>query len=182
MSCYINEGYVLDCRNSVAGIKALWILGNSGNTISGWTSSVNEEITSISGTGVFYKFEIPKQSSNLSEAIEVNTTTQGIVFVPTLTVNLPKLNNTLRNLFQNLVSQNNIYAVVLDNQNQYWSFCFQNGAMATAGTLQSGTVYNDLNGISALTLVGGEENSIQLIDAPYGDLASVMVGITVDAE
>ena len=182
MSCYINEGYVLDCRNSVAGIKALWILGNSGNTISGWTSNVDNEITSISGTGVFYKFEIPKQSSNLSEAIEVNTTTQGIVFVPTLTVNLPKLSNSLRNLFQNLVSQNNIYAIVLDNQNQYWSFCFQNGAMATAGTLQSGTVYNDLNGISALTLVGGEENSIQLIDAPYGDLESVMSGITVDAE
>lgn len=182
MSCYIDEGYVLDCRNSVAGIKALWILGNSGNTISGWTSSVDNEITSISGTGVFYKFEIPKQSSNLSEAIEVNTTTSGIVFVPTLTVNLPKLSNSLRNLFQNLVSQNNIFAIVLDNQNQYWSFCFQNGAMATAGTLQTGTVYNDLNGISALTLVGGEENSIQLIDAPYGDLESVMSGITVDAE
>jgi hypothetical protein len=182
MSCYINEGYVLDCRNSVAGIKALWILGGSGNTITSWASSMTEEITSISGTGVFYKFEIPKQSSNLSEAIEVNTTTQGIVFVPTLTVNLPKLNNKLRNFFQNLVSQNNVYAIVLDNQNQYWSFCFQNGALATAGTLQSGTVYNDLNGISALTLVGGEENSIQLIDAPFGDLASVMVGITVDAE
>ena len=182
MSCYINEGYVLDCRNSVAGIKAIWILGDSGNTITSWTSNMDNEITSISGTGVFYKFEIPKQSSNLSEAIEVNTTTQGIVFVPTLTVNLPKLNNKLRNLFQNLVSQNNVYAVVLDNQNQYWSFCFQNGALATAGTLQSGTVYNDLNGISALTLVGGEENSIQYIDAPFGDLASVMVGITVDAE
>ena len=36
MSCYITEGYTLDCRNaSVGGLKALWILGNSGNTITG---------------------------------------------------------------------------------------------------------------------------------------------------
>lgn len=182
MSCFIDEGYVLDCRNSVAGIKAIWILGDSGSTITGYTSNAGNEITQIGGNGTWYKFEIPKQSSNLSEAIEVNTTTQAVVFVPTLTINLPKLQNSLRNLFQNLVSQNNIFAIVLDNQNQYWSFAFQNGAMATAGTLQSGTVYNDLNGISALTLVGGEENSVQVIDAPYGDLQSVMVGITVDAE
>ena len=43
MSCYIDEGYVLDCRNSVAGIKALWILGDVGNSITSWTSSVDNE-------------------------------------------------------------------------------------------------------------------------------------------
>ena len=53
MSCYIDEGYVLDCRNSVAGIKALWILGDAVNDISGWTSNSASTITSISGTGTF---------------------------------------------------------------------------------------------------------------------------------
>lgn len=182
MSCYISEGYSLDCRNaSVGGIKTLWILGGSGNTISGWTESVDNEITSISGTGTFYKFELVKQSSSLSEAISVNTTSQSIVFEPTLTINLPKMNNTLRNLFQNLVSQQNLFCIILDNNNRYWSFAFANGGLVTAAALQTGQAYNDLNGLSAMTIVGGEPNATQEILVTT-TLAAVMSGITVDAE
>jgi hypothetical protein len=182
MSCYIEEGYSLDCRNSsVGGLKSLWILGGSGNTITGWASNVDSEITAISGSGVFYKFELVKQSSSLTEAITVNTTSQSVVFEPTLNINLPKMGASLRNLFQNLVSQNNIFAIVLDNNDNYWSVAFQNGALVTAGTLQTGQAYSDLNGISALTIVGGEPNATQRIDVTT-TLAAVMTGITVSAE
>jgi hypothetical protein len=182
MSCYIEEGYSLDCRNaSTGGIKTMWILGDSGNTISGWTETVDSEITSISGAGTFYKFELVKQSSSLTEAISVNTTSQSVVFEPTLTINLPKMNNVLRNLFQNLVSQNNIFAIVLDNNDRYWSYAFSNGGLVTAGTLQTGQAYNDLNGISALTILAGEPNATQEILVPT-TLAAVMSGITVNAE
>jgi hypothetical protein len=182
MSCYIEEGFSLDCRNnSTGGIKSLWLLGASGNTISGWTQNVNEEITSISGVGTFYKFELVKQSSSLTEAISVNTTSQSVVFEPTLTINLPKMSSSLRNLFQNLVSQNNIFGIVLDNNSRYWSFAFANGGLVTAGTLQTGLQYNDLNGISALTILGGEPNATQEILVPT-TLQAVMSGITVNAE
>lgn len=182
MSCFITEGYTLDCRNaSVGGLKSLWILGNSGNTISGYTSNVDDEITSISGSGVFYKFELVKQSSSLTEAITVNTTSQSVVFEPTLIINLPKMATNLRNLFQNLVAQNNIFAIVEDNNGRYFSVAFQNGALVTAGTLQTGQAYSDLNGVSALTIVGGEPNATQEILVTT-TLAAVMTGITVSAE
>jgi hypothetical protein len=182
MSCFIEEGYTLDCRNaSTGGIKSLWLLGASGNTISGWTSNVDNEITSISGSGTFYKFELVKQSSSLTEAIAVNTTSQSVVFEPTLVINLPKMNSTLRNLFQSLVSQNNIYGIVLDNNDRYWSFAFQNGGLVSAGTLQTGQTYSDLNGISALTINGGEPNATQEIVVTT-TLAAIMTGISVSAE
>ena len=182
MSCFIDEGYSLDCRNaSTGGIKTIWILGNSGNTISGWTQNASDEITSISGSGVFYKFELVKQSSSLTEAIAVNTTSQSVVFEPTLIINLPKMASNLRNLFQNLVSQNNIFAIVLDNNSRYWSFAFANGGLVSAGTLQTGQAYADLNGISALTISAGEPNSTQEIVVTT-TLAAVMSGITVNAE
>lgn len=182
MSCFIEEGYTLDCRNaSTGGIKSLWILGASGNTISGWTSNVDNEITSISGAGTFYKFELVKQSSSLTEAIAVNTTSQSVVFEPTLVINLPKMNSNLRNLFQNLVSQNNIYAIVLDNNDRYWSYAFANGGLVSAGTLQTGQAYADLNGISALTISAGEPNSTQEIIVTT-TLAAIMTGISVNAE
>lgn len=181
-SCYISSGYTLDCRNaSTGGIKSVWILGNSGNTISGWTENVDEQITSISGAGTFYKFELVKQSSSFSEAIAVNTTAQSVVFEPTVTLNLPRLDYNLRNLFQQLVSQNNIYAIVKDNNDRYWSVAFANGALVTAGSIATGTAYNDLNGLSALTIVGGEPNASQEILVTT-TLAAVMSGITVSAE
>jgi hypothetical protein len=182
MSCFIDEGYTLDCRNaSTGGIKSLWILGNSGNTISGWTQNASDEITSISGSGTFYKFELVKQSSSLTEAIAVNTTSQSVVFEPTLVINLPKMATNLRNLFQNLVNQNNVYAIVLDNNDRYWSFAFQNGGLVTSGTIQTGQAYADLNGISALTIGGGEPNATQEIVVTT-TLAAVMTGISVNAE
>ena len=180
MSCYISSGYTLDCRNaSTGGIKEMYILGDSGNTITGWTENGNQQITSISGAGTFYKFELVKQSSSFSEAISVNTTSQSVTFEPTLTINLPKMNATLRNLFQSLVSQQNVFAVILDNNNRWWSFAFVNGGLVTAGTLQTGQLYNDLNGISAMTILGGEPNSTQEIIVPNNDLLSILTGISV---
>jgi hypothetical protein len=179
MSCYISEGYALDCRNaSTGGLKEIYILGASGNTISGWTQNVDGAITAISGSGVFYKFELVKQSSSFSEAITVNTTAQSVVFEPTLTINLPKLTQDLRNLFQNLVAQNNIYAIFRDNNDRYWSFAFENGGLVTAGAIQTGTAYSDLNGLSALTIVGGEPNASQEIIVST-TLGAIMTGITV---
>jgi len=182
MSCFITEGYSLDCRNaSTGGLKAIWILGDSGNTITQWAENGDQAITSISGSGVFYKFELVKQSSSFSEAITVNTTAQSVVFEPTLTINLPKLTQDLRNIFQNLVAQNNIFAIVLDNNDRYWSFAFENGGLVTAGAIQTGTAYADLNGLSALTMVGGEPNASQEIIVTT-TLGAVMSGISVNIE
>jgi hypothetical protein len=181
MSCFISSGYTLDCRNaSVGGVKTLWILGGAGNNISGWTQNNDEQIISASGSGTFYKFELVKQSSSFTEGITVNTTAQSVVFEPTLVINLPKLTQDLRNVFQNLVAQNNIFAVVLDNNDRYWSFAWENGCLVTAGAIQTGTAYGDLNGISALTMVGGEPNASQelLVTTTLG---SLFTGITVQA-
>jgi hypothetical protein len=181
MSCFISSGYTLDCRtSSTGGIKELYILGNAGNDITGFTQNSNNEITSISGSGTWYKFELVKQSSSFTEGITVNTTSQNVVFEPTLVINLPRLDADLRNLFQALVGQNNIFAIVIDNNNRIWSFAFQNGGIVTEGTIQTGQAYADLNGMSALTIVGGEPNATQLILAPTG-LAAIMTGMSVQS-
>jgi hypothetical protein len=181
MSCFISSGFTLDCRNaSTGGLQTVWILGGSGNTISSWTSNGDNQITSASGTGVFYKFELTKQGSSFTEDIGVNTTAQSVVFQPSLVMNLPRMDKDLRNVFQNLVSQNNIYFIVKDNNGRYWSGAWQNGALVTAGSLASGLAYTDLNGMSALTIIGGEPNATQEILVTT-TLGAVFTGITVQA-
>ena len=160
-SCYISTGYTLDCRtSSTGGIKTMWVLGGSGNTITGYTVT-NSQVTAIGGTGTWFKFELPKQSGSLSETLGVNTTSQSVTFQPEIVVNLPKLNTQLRDTFVDLVSQNEIYALIEDNNNRYWLVGLDNGLLVTAGSLNTGQAYTDLNGATALTMTGGEPTSIR---------------------
>lgn len=178
-SCFISAGYSLDCRNaSTGGIKEMYILGGSGSTITGWTEDGSQNITSISGSGVFYKFELVKQSSSFTETLGVNTQAQSVVFQPTLTVALPKMDQDLRNVWFDLIKLNTIIGVFLDNNNRWWSFSFQNGGLVSEGTLVSGLAYTDLNG-ATFTMIGGEPNPSQEILVTGNDLSTVLVGITV---
>ena len=178
MSCFISNGYTLDCRNaSLGGLKTIWILGDSGNTISSTTQDVDGKYTSISGTGTFYKFELSKASSSFEEAISVNTTAQSVAFTPTLTLSFPKLDQSLRNVFFELVKQNEIYAVVLDNNGRYWLVAPENGLSADSGSMVSGLGLTDLNGVNALVLAGGEPEPSAEID----DITTAFAGITFNA-
>jgi len=174
-SCFIANGYTLDCRNeSTGGIKSLWLLGGSGSTISGVTTNGDDAITSISGTGIFYKFELVRQSSSLTEDVLVNDTNQSIVFQPTVVVNLPKLNQSLRNLWFDLIKQNALYMIVLDNNDRYWMVFLENGGVVMEGTLQSGQAYSDLNG-ATMVINGGEPTSIREIEVTT-TIAAVFTG------
>lgn len=171
-SCFINEGYSLDCRNaSTGGLRQLWILGASGNTITSYTTDVDGKVDAISGSGTWYSFELPKQSASLTETLGVNTTAQSITFQPELVINLPKLDQALRNVVFDLVSQNEVFVLVEDNNGRYWLVFLDNGGMVSASALQSGMAYTDLNGVSALTISGGEPASIR----------EVKVATTIDA-
>ena len=163
-SCYISTGYTLDCRtSSTGGIKELWILGGANNSITGYTVT-NSQVSAISGQGTWFKFQLPKQAGSLSETLGINGVAQSVTFQPEIIVNLPKLDTTLRDVFVDLVSQNEIYALVGDNNNRYWLVGLDNGLLVTAGSLNSGQSYTDLNGATALTMTGGEPTSIREVD------------------
>lgn len=178
MSCYIDQGYTLDCRNaSIGGIKELWILGDSGSTISGFTTNGDDAITAFSGAGTWYNFQLVKQSSSFTEEILVNDAAQSITFQPSVVVSLPKLDQSLRNLFFDLVKQNELFIIVKDNNERYWAVDWSNGGLVSAGSMQVGQNYNDLNGIT-LTITGGEPNPSREIVVPT-TLSAIATGFTV---
>jgi len=159
------------CRTaSTGGLKAMWVLGGVGNSITGYTLT-NTEVSAIGGTGTWFKFQLPKQAASLTETLGVNTTSQSVTFQPELVVNLPKLQTELRDVFVDLVSQNEIYALVEDNNNRYWLVFLDNGGQVSAGSLASGLAYTDLNG-ATVTMSGGEPTSIRevLVSTTIGDV------------
>ena len=163
-SCYIQTGYTLYCRtSSTGGLKTAWFLGGVGSEITGYTVSAGM-VTAIGGTGTWFQFQLPKQSASLTENLGVNSTSQSVTFQPELVLNLPKLDTTLRDVVVDLVSQNEVYALVEDNNNRYWLVVLDNGGIVSASSLQTGMAYTDLNGASALTISGGEPTSIREVD------------------
>ena len=180
MSCFISSGHTLDCRNaSTGGVKTLWVLGGAGNQITGTTSTQVGGITAISGTGVFYKYELVKQSSSFSEELQVNETAQSVVFVPTLVVTLPKLDQILRTKWFDLIKPNFLTIMIEDNNGRYWLVGQENGLTVTAGSMLMGQAYNDANGVT-FTMSGGEPNPSMEIDITT-TLAAVFTGITVQS-
>ena len=180
MSCYIESGLTLGCRDaSIGGIKAVYILGGSGNTIDSITTSVDDQITAISGTGVMYKFELVKGSSSMEETISVNATSNSIVYQPSLTLNLPKWDNTLRNIWFELTKQPEFFVVVADNNSRYWFPGEVNGLTITDGSVFTGAAFTDANG-STMTATGGEPAATREIEVAT-TIDAVFSGITFDA-
>ncbi|MDH5646988.1 MAG: hypothetical protein OEZ01_13320 [Candidatus Heimdallarchaeota archaeon] len=170
----------MDCKSAVGGLrKQVWILGDSGNTISNYATDVDGLITSISGTGNFYKIEITRGSSSFSETLAVNDATNSLSFTPSLALQIPKLDNSNKNFFQSLSTQPYIYVIIQTMDGKYWLLGKDNGLTVSEGTLQSGTAATDLVGFT-ITLVGQEATATSEIDAATEtELSALMSGITI---
>ena len=76
MACDITSGFSLGCRDNTGGIRNLFILSGSIDTVDTASEGL---ISGITGSGVFYQFELFRQTSDYSEAIS-STPENGTVF------------------------------------------------------------------------------------------------------
>lgn len=179
MGCFLERGLELGCRDaSIGGIKTIYALGASGNTIDSVTIDAEDQITAISGSGIMYKFELVKGSSSMTETVSVNATSNSIVYQPNVTMNLAKLDNELRNVFFELTKQPEFFCVVEDNNGNYWFPGEVNGLSANDATLQTGAAFTDANG-ATIVATGGEPAAVKRIDVTT-TIDAVFSGITFD--
>lgn len=159
MSCNITAGWVIDCADSQGGIETVFI---ANGRISGFTSA-NGEVTAISVAGTplvpadFFKFEVPKQTSTLTESVEASTENGTVSYTQTLSLIFNKMEATKRNQILLMAQNEHLIIVAKDNNGKYWSVGLERGATLTAAELTSGTAYADRNG-GELTLTGIEAN------------------------
>ena len=175
MSCYINEGFTLGCRDNTGGVRALWILGTTGTTepsLDVVTHDVTSEIiTALEGDGIFYKFELTKQTSTLTETINASLENGTIFYQADLTAVFHKLEQDKRNQIK-LLSQSPDLKIVVEDQNGSQFLVGEvNGATLTAGSGSTGTAFGDRNGYE-LTFTAMEP-------APMSELQGGLAGITL---
>lgn len=179
MSCDITSGFELACRDSIGGIKNIYILSGS---IAEVTGADNGLLTDISGSGTFYKFELTKQTGDFTETITPSVENGTIFYDQVINAPFHKLQSAIRNQVK-VLGQNQDLKIVVETNNgtddsvgQFFLAGQKNGLTLTGGTGASGTAFGDAN---AYTLTFGGQEPYPASECSGSDLSAIMTGITV---
>lgn len=153
MSCALTAGYSLACKDSVGGLKKVYLANFEDITYSAPVAGVISTVT-----GDMYLYELPMNTAQFTETV-TSSIENGTTFYQTeLSIVLPKLTATLRNELK-LLAQAKLAVVAVDRNGTQWVLGYENGAYLTTGTSATGTAMGDLNGMT-LTITSMEKDPI----------------------
>ena len=164
MACALTQDFNLDCRDSVGGLKVLYLIekGNISNITE--SSGTVTAITKVTGK-IFRKYELELDTSTFEEDLTGNRQNGTLYVTQTGTIILNKQQVSVRNELL-LLGKNRLVAVGIDNNGYARLYGRTQGLMLTTGKGALGTAWGDRNGFT-MTLVS---NEIDL--APYVDSAT----------
>jgi len=145
MSCALTQGFPLDCRDAVGGIRSVRFA-----TLAQWTalgaSVASGEVQSFSAaSAVFYTYEQLKESSNFVDNIAGSMSAGTLFYSPALVVVIPKLRAQVAREVK-LLGQNRLVAIVELNTGDFVVTGQANGIELVTGTGATGTAFADLQG------------------------------------
>lgn len=156
MACALTQNYVLDCKDSLGGLKAvLFIEAGNVATITE-TAGVVTAIT-LAASKYFYKYELVKETSSFTETVTASVQNGTIFYAQELTIILNKLQANTRNEIL-LLAQNSLIAIAEDKNGVYWMLGKDGGLDITGGSAASGVATGDRSGYE-LTF-GGQEAAL----------------------
>lgn len=169
MSCALSQGYLLDCKDSLGGIKAAWFIAHADVTAVTEASGVVSAVTKSAGK-VFYKYQLVRNTSSVTENITSSVENGTVFYAQELSIILNKMQANTRNEIL-LLAKNNMMVIVEDANGKYWLLGRGNGLDLSGGNSGSGTAQGDRNGYT-LTFSGGEKELAPEVNS------SVISGLT----
>jgi hypothetical protein len=150
MACLLTSGRALPCKSSVGGLKAVYFADYG--TL-GTTTIAAGEITAISGTPDFFKFDI-KGNSSLETTINSSRENGTTFYTQTLNLTLPVLDKATQEQIK-LLATARPHVAIEDYNGNFFLVGLEHGAEVNGGTVVSGAAMGDLSGFT-LTLEGQE--------------------------
>jgi len=174
MSCSLTTGYALGCRDSVGGIKTIYV--QSFIPTGSCNANLSGAVTGFTGfSSGFYEYDLTKATSSMTETLNASIENGSLYYTPEVTFTINKLQVAVRNELR-LLARNRLLVIVQDNNNRYWVLGAANGLEATAGTAGSGTAFGDRSGYE-MTLTGMEPDPMLLIvSTTFTPLATQIAG------
>lgn len=162
MPCALTSNYLIDCKDSLGGVKQVWFANFSDITGVTEASGVVTAISKATGKK-FYSYQLIRNTASLTETPTGSLENGTMFFQQQLTIILNKMQASTRNEL-NILSRATLMAVVQDNNGKYWLLGRTNGIDMNGGQHTTGTANGDRNGYE-LTFIGEEGNMMPEVQA-----------------
>jgi hypothetical protein len=179
MACDITSGFTLGCRDNSGGVKNLYILSGSVDTIGEASEGL---INGLSGSGTFYKFELFRQTSDYTETLTATPENGTLSYEQSVNAVFFKLQSSTRNQVRVLAKNPDLKVIVETNNGsddgvgKFFYLGEANGLQLTGATAGTGTSFNDLNGYT-MNFVGVEPEPASEVSG--STLTDILSGISV---
>ena len=183
MPCFIANGRTEQCKDSISGIQALYLV-NFGDfdpdpsTLGGdvtydTTVGFEDQITAIGGTiNSLYKYEL-KGNNGFNTTVNTSRENGTTFFTQTITCELKRQDPVFHKQFK-ILAYGRPHVIVRTNGNQFFIAGLYRGCDATSGSIESGVAYGDFNGYK-LTFEAMEEKPANFLDcASEADLLTLL--------
>jgi hypothetical protein len=172
-SCFITSNVLKGCRDSIGGIKQVYIVAGC---VTGITENADQEIVTVGATGgTVYTYQVEKNTSNFVENIQASLENGTIVYNQQLNLVFLKLQQSTRNQIKLLAQNTNMKVFVETNEGSIFYLGEDFGMALASGTAESGTAFADRNGYTVV-LEGFEKEPAKKL---AGSLSSTLVGLTL---
>jgi hypothetical protein len=189
MSCLIANGRIEQCKDSISGIQALYLInfGNfdpdssvlGGDVTYDTAVGFEDQITGITlnpiapaVTSFLYKYEL-KGNNGFNTTVNTSRDNGTTFFTQTITAELKRQDPVFHKQFK-ILAYGRPHVIVRTNGNQFFLAGLYRGCDATAGSIESGIAYGDFNGYK-LTFEAMEEKPANFLDcASEADLLTLL--------
>ena len=170
MPCNISLGYNEPCKDSVAGLTAVYFMNfNTGS----FTLNATDVVTGFPTGSTVYKYEL-KGTNGYTETVNTSRDNGTTFFSQELSLQLKKLTAEATKELK-LLAYSRPKIVVADRNGNAFLVGKNEGADMTAGTITTGTAYGDLSGYT-MVFTGQEQLPANFLSG--STLANPFAGVT----
>ena len=170
MACDITRGRLIDCKDSIGGLKAIYIAKSYSNNVSAVATINTTEMTiagfanwsCCGGTVEVFKYDLVQNLSSLTVTINSDNANGTTFFTQALSVTLQKIDHDMTNELR-LMAYSRSQIFVQDSNDNVYLLGIDGGCYVTGGTVVTGTAKGDMNGY---TIEWGAEEKNALIQLP----------------
>lgn len=172
MPCTISNGRTEQCKDSISGIQAVYLLNYgiydpdpapSGDVTYDVNPGFEDQITGIAlpALSSIYKYEL-KGNNGFNTTMNTSRENGTTFFTQTLTIELKRQDPVFHKQFK-ILAYGRPHIIVRTNGNQFFLAGLYRGCDATAGSVESGVQYGDFNGYK-ITFEAMEEKPANFLD------------------
>ena len=168
MACDITRGRLIDCKDSIGGLKAIYICKNYNNNISAVANVNTTEMTEAGlatwsgasgGATTVFKYDLVPNLSSMTVNIQSDNANGTTFFNQTLSITLQKIDHDMTNELR-LMAYSRAQIFVQDENDNVFLLGIDGGCHVTGGTVITGAAKGDLTGY---TIEWGAEEKNALI-------------------